>query len=453
MKKIVVADLIKYCDCKLLIGNKEEEIKECVIDSRKKTNKGTFFGIKGDKNDGSLFYREAFDNGASVCILSFIENLDLKSYENKTIVITKNPKEALQKLAAYKRSLFKGKVVAITGSVGKTSTKEMVSSVLESKYKVLKTLENQNSQLGLPLTILRLHDEDVIVLEMGMNNLGQIHNLSMIAKPDISIITNVYDSHIGNLGSRDNILKAKLEILDGMTNGTLVINNDNDMLNNVRFNDDIDVITYGIDNSSNYMAKNVLEHDVTTFEVNEIKDMKIKGGISFVYNALAAIIVGKLFKIEDEQIKNKINSGVNIKHRMEKIRLKNNVTLIDDAYNASYESIKTALKYLNKFSSRKIAVLADVLELGKESKNIHKKIGCEVVKWQVDYLITIGEHSKYINKMARKHNMKRRCIKHFFNEKKACKFIKELIRENDVILVKGSNGMGLIKLIEDLKSN
>lgn len=453
MEKIVVDDLVKYCDCEILIGNKEEEIKECFIDSRKNTNKGTFFGIKGEKNDGSLFYKEAFDNGANICVLSFVENLDLNGYEDKTVVIAKDPKEALQKLAAYKRSLFKGKVVAITGSVGKTSTKEMVSNVLEGKYKVLKTLGNQNSQLGLPLTILRLRDEDVMVLEMGMNNLGQIHNLSMIAKPDISIITNVYDSHIGNLGSRDNILKAKLEIIDGMTNGILVINNDNDMLNKESFNDDINVITYGINNSSNYMAKNVLEHDVTTFDVNEIKDMMVKGGFSFVYNALAAIIVGKIFNIEDDQIKNKINSGINIKHRMEYIILKNNVTIIDDAYNASYESIKTALKHLNKFSSRKIAVLADVLELGKESKNIHKKIGFEVVKWQVDYLITIGKHSKYISKMARKQNMKRRCTKHFSNEKKARKFIKKLIRENDVILIKGSNGMGLINLIEDLKGN
>ena len=210
--KITVRDVVENTSCKLLIGNLDAEVKECFIDSKKVKEEGCFIGIKGNKTDGSLYYKEAFNNKASICILNKILDLDLNGYDDKTVLIANDTKQVLKELAMYKRSIFKGTVIGITGSVGKTSTKELIYNVLEKKYKVLKTKGNENSQIGLPLTITRLKDEDVMVLEMGMNDFNQIHNLSIIAKPDIAIITNIYDSHIGILGSRENILKAKLEI-------------------------------------------------------------------------------------------------------------------------------------------------------------------------------------------------------------------------------------------------
>ena len=452
MIQITVEDLIKNCKAKLLIGNKDAIINECFVNSNDVTKDGCFFGIKGKKTNGSLFYKQAFDNGASVCVLNKIYDLDLNGYDDKTVIIADDPFYVLQSLASYKRSLFNGPVIAITGSVGKTSTKEMVANVLSQKYKVLKTSGNQNSQIGLPLTILRLKDEDVMVLEMGMNHEGEIHNLSLIAKPNISVITNVYDAHIGNLGSRENILKAKLEITDGMDDGTLIINNDNDMLNMLSNNikPAIKVMSFGIKNQSNVMAYNIKEGITTTFDIGDIKDFKVKIG-KIIYNALASYLIGKLLGVSRSMIRNGINKSGNQKHRLEVINLNNNSILIDDAYNASYDSVILALEYMKNFDGKKIVILGDILELGKKSKFIHKKIGSVLNKYLIEELITIGKHSKYISKEAKKGGLKRKYIKHFKNELKARNYVKSRISEDTVLLIKGSNAINLINLVEYLK--
>lgn len=452
MIEITVSDVLKNCDVKLLIGREDEKINECYIDSKKKTNCGCFIGIKGEKTDGSLFYKEAFDNGASICILNKIYDLDLQNYDDKTVLIANDTKKVLKQLAIYKRSLFKGVVIGVTGSVGKTSTKEMIFNVLSSKYKVLKTIKNQNSQIGLPLSILRLTDEDVMVLEMGMSNLGHIHNLSLIAKPDISVITNIYDSHIEFLGTRENILKAKLEIIDGMDSGKLIINNDNDLLNNLKLsNKNINIITCGIKEKSDYMANIISDDIITKFNACGINDLSIKGGVPYVYNELIALTIGKLMNVEDELIKEGINKAIDVEKRLEEVKIDNNITIIDDSYNANYESTYLALSYLSKFSGRKISVLADILELGKNSKTIHKKVGELINKNNTNYLITIGKYSKYISKVAKKNKMNKKFIKHFKDEKSSREFIKSILKDGDILLIKGSNGMKLCNLIEYLK--
>ena len=452
MIEITVSDVLKNCDVKLLIGREDEKINECYVDSKKKTNCGCFIGIKGEKTDGSLFYKEAFDNGASICILNKIYDLDLQNYDDKTVLIANDTKKVLKQLAIYKRSLFKGVVIGVTGSVGKTSTKEMLFNVLSSKYKVLKTIKNQNSQIGLPLSILRLTDEDVMVLEMGMSNLGHIHNLSLIAKPDISVITNIYDSHIEFLGTRENILKAKLEIIDGMDSGKLIINNDNYLLNNLKLNNkNINIITCGIKEKSDYMANIISDDIITKFNACGINDLSIKGGVPYVYNALIALTIGKLMNVEDELIKEGINKALGVEKRLEEVKIDNNITIIDDSYNANYESTYLALSYLSKFSGRKIAVLADILELGKNSKTIHKKVGELINKNNTNYLITIGKYSKYISKVAKKNKMNKKFIKHFKDEKSSREFIKSILKDGDILLIKGSNGMKLCNLIEYLK--
>ena len=452
MIEITVSDVLKNCDVKLLIGREDEKINECYVDSKKKTNCGCFIGIKGEKTDGSLFYKEAFDNGASICILNKIYDLDLQNYDDKTVLIANDTKKVLKQLAIYKRSLFKGVVIGVTGSVGKTSTKEMIFNVLSSKYKVLKTIKNQNSQIGLPLSILRLTDEDVMVLEMGMSNLGHIHNLSLIAKPDISVITNIYDSHIEFLGTRENILKAKLEIIDGMDSGRLIINNDNDLLNNLKLNNkSINIITCGIKEKSDYMANIISDDIITKFNACGINDLSIKGGVPYVYNALIALTIGKLMNVEDGLIKEGINKALDVEKRLEEVKIDNNITIIDDSYNANYESTYLALSYLSKFSGRKISVLADILELGKNSKTIHKKVGELINKNNTNYLITIGKYSKYISKVAKKNKMNKKFIKHFKDEKSSREFIKSILKDGDILLIKGSNGMKLCNLIEYLK--
>ena len=453
MLKITVKDLIQKCNATLINGNEYEIINECFVDSKKVKKGSCFFGIKGENIDGSSFYEEAFNNGASICVLNERQNIDLNNFKDKTILFSKDVKKTLQKLALYKRSLFKGTVIGITGSIGKTRTKERLSNILEKKYKVLKTLGNENSQIGLPLTILRLKDEQVMILEMGMSKKNEMHKLSLIAKPNISVITNVLDSHIGNLGSRKNILKAKLEIMDGMNNGTLIINNDNDLLNKYKnkLKDKINLITYGIDNKSDINAINIKEGINTYFDIEKIKDIKIFGGKTFIYNALATYAISKILNIEDDIIIQSINNYSNIKHRLEVISLKNNITIIDDCYNASYDSVKAALKLLSMYKRRKIAILADILEIGKDSKSIHNKIGNVVFENKIDILITIGNDSKEIGVKAKELGMKKENIKHFENLNIAKKYVKNNIISGDVVLIKGSNGMNLISLVEYLK--
>lgn len=451
MVNIYVKDLIKKCDGKIFCGNEDEVIGECFVDSRLNMDGGTFFGIKGNKVDGSLFYKEALDNGAKVCVVSAIKDFDFE-YKDKTIVIVKDPYEALVLMAKYKRELFKGKVIGITGSVGKTSTKEMIASVLEKKYKVLKTKENQNSQIGLPLTILRLKDEDVMLLEMGMSKKGEMHKLSMIAKPNIAIITNVLTSHIGNLGTRREILKAKLEILDGMKNKALIINNDNDMLSNwyESLANKENIITYGID-KGDFRAVNIKEGIKTTFDVENLLDVSVLGGKAFIYNALASILTGMIFGVSNAKIKDGINNYVNIPHRLELINLKN-IKLIDDTYNASYDSVKAALLYMSLFSGKKVVILSDILELGEDAKKIHDSLGKEIVKNEVDFLVTIGKYTKKTMRKTRKLGMKRKSQKHFKNELKSRKFVRKLANKYDVMLIKGSNGFKLVNLVNYLKN-
>lgn len=452
MVKITVKDILENCDAKLLIGDEDKEITQGFIDSKKVMPGGCFFGIKGNNVDGSLYYKEAFLNGASVCVLSKIYDLDLSEFNDKTVLISNDVKKCLQDIAAYKRSLFKGIVIGITGSVGKTSTKEMLVKVLEKKYKVLKTIGNQNGQLGLPLSILRYTNEDIMVLEMGVSRKGEINNLVSIARPNISVITNILLSHVGNFGSRYDIFREKIGIANFQDEGILVLNNDDDVLNQFSVNDHmIPKITVGLERKSDLMAFNVREGIETYFDCLDIKDLKVVGGKEFITNALISIAVSKLFEISDDNIKDAINDFENVKHRLEIINLNNNVTLIDDSYNSNYESVKVALGLLSRFNGRKIAVLGDVLELGKESRKIHKKIGKQVILSNVDYLITIGKHAKNIAKLARNKGLKRKNIKCFKNEYKSRKYLKKLISANDVILIKGSNGVGLLNLVDYLK--
>ncbi len=277
-----------------------------------------------------------------------IKKQELEKYKNKQIIRVKDTLEALYVIARLKRSFYKIPVIAITGSVGKTSTKDIIANVVSQKYKTLKTMGNNNNNIGLPFTILKLQDEEAMVLEMGMNHFGEISLLTSIAKPDICVITNIGTSHIGNLGSRENILKAKLEILEGNKNPTVIINNDNDLLHQwyEENKNEKNIITYGIQNLSDNKASNIkLENDKSQFTCLT-KDGKIKitvpvGGEHFVLNALCALTVAKTLKIENEKIIKGIETFELTKKRMDIVELDNKVKVINDAYNASLESMRS----------------------------------------------------------------------------------------------------------------
>ena len=502
-----VQDFLKLIDGKIITGSGETVVNDFYKDSRLVRKNGTYIAIIGEKFDGNDFVEKAIDAGASVCIISK-ENANVvekAKKNNTTLILVANTLKALQGIAKYKRSLFNIPVVAVTGSVGKTSTKDMIASVLSSKYNTLKTKGNMNNNIGMPMTILELNDENAMVVEMGMNHFGEIELLTDIAKPTIAVITNIGTAHIGNLGSRENILKAKLEILDGMKKKILVINNDNDLLHKFylenKDNPEIEIHTYGIENESEVMGYNIrLGEDSSWFDcriendsenkssVNNISirrnhtienDLENKssvnnvsigkentidndvnnefsvdvpvGGLHFIYNSLCAITVANLLNLNQSEIKCGIKNFVPTKNRMDITKLKNGVTIINDSYNASFDSMQMLLNYLSNFTAkRRIAVLGDMLELGDYSKELHEKVGKEVAKNNVDILIVSGENSKYIAEKAIKDGMNKENVYYFDNGNKIYNFVKKIWREGDCILFKASNGMRFFEIADKL---
>lgn len=430
----------------LVSGNKDDEINFFSQDSRQMTNGGMYIPLKGERFDGHNFIESAFQTGAQ----AIISEKDV-NYEDKIVIKVKDTHQALKDMASYLRNHRPVKVVGVTGSVGKTSTRDMVYSVVKQKYKTLKTEGNYNNEIGLPLTILRYHDEEVLVLEMGMNHLQEMSRLSMIARPDIACITNVGTAHIGELGSRENILKAKLEIINGMKEGsTLIINQDNDMLQTVEL-PHLNVVRVGKDKEASIQASHiVLEETKSSFEVEyqgkkEIIEVPVQGEHN-ISNALIAIAVGIELNISLEDIKKGIQEFKLTKNRMD-ILEKNHKTVIDGTYNASVDSMKSSIDVLANYKKRKVAILADMLELGDYSQQLHEEVGSYVASKGIDILVCVGKEAKYIYQKARE-SMKD--VYYFESNQEVIARLDELLKEDDVILVKGSHSMNLKEVVEKI---
>lgn len=456
-----VKEIIEVTKGKLIKGSLEVECENFCKDTRIINEGDTYIGIKGENFDGNTLWKQAFDNGATTVILQDInfKNENLEQYEDKNIISVENTINALADIATYKRNLY-GKdfpVIGVTGSVGKTSTKDIIANVVSQKYKTLKTQGNNNNNIGLPFTIFNLKDHEAAVIEMGMNHLNEISALTRIAKPTISVITNVGTSHIGNLGSRENILKAKLEILEGMEKKILIANNDNDLLHKFYLNNkDVKIYTYGIENESDVMAEDIILNENDSEFICNLEGEKFKvkvpvGGIHFVYNALCAATVGSLLGLSKEEIIEGIEKFELTKKRMDITELKNGVTIINDSYNASFESMQASLRYLSSLkNNRKIAVLGDMFELGEFSKELHEKVGKEVAKNKIDILVCSGENSKNIVESAKKSGMNKNSIYYFEDKKEIEDFIKQNWKTGDAILFKASNGMKFFEIVENL---
>lgn len=449
-----IKDALGISNAKLLQGNIDDEIKSISKDTRTIKENDTYLGIKGLNFDGNLFFKEALEKGAKTIITSgvTIDNDILNKYKDCNFIICDDTIEFLTKLATKKRENLNIPVIAVTGSVGKTSTRNIIADVLSSKYKVLKTAGNLNTNIGLSLTLLSLTDEEIIVLEMGMNKFGEISTLTNIAKPDLAVITNIGTAHIGNLGSRENILKAKLEILEGLK-GELIINNDNDLLHEWQQKAKIKnkIITVGLENESDYQAQNI-KYDETgsSFTINNEKIHINVIGRHFIYNSLISYAIGTIFGITPTEIIKKLQTIPLEKDRMELINA-NECTIINDTYNASYDSVYYALQVLSSFKNRKIAVLGDILELGEFGPEIHRNIGKLIIENHIDILITIGSLSKYINIEALKLGFNKENSYHFDSNIAAINLINNIKAKKDTILVKASNSMHFIEIVNNIK--
>lgn len=458
---MTVEDIIKATNGKLIIGNLNETCENFCTDTRKIQKDDVYIGLKGEKFNGNEYYKEALKKGAKVAIVSGIDitKEDLEELKDKTIIEVKDSLIAFGDIAAFKRSLYNIPVVQITGSVGKTSTRDIVANVIRTQYKTLQTEGNFNNAVGLPTTVLKLKDHEALVVESGMNHFGEISYLGKIAKPTIAVITNIGTAHIGNLGSRENILKAKLEILENLKpDGFIVINNDNDLLHKWNMEDNkYKKYTFGIEEKSDVMAYNIeIREDYSKYNViinNKEYTVKVPvSGKHFVYNSLCAIAVGNLMHIAPENIIKGIETFKLTKNRMEICKIKEDITVINDAYNASYDSMKAAIEYLKEIpGNRKIAVLGDMFELGDYGEEMHRKVGEEVAKNKVDILITVGDLSRYIAKEAEKVGMPKENIIVLNSNKEAVEYLNKVLKTNDVVLLKASHGMNFEEIFNGIK--
>lgn len=458
--KMNVEEILNATRGKLLIGNLKENCENFCTDTRKILENDVYVGLKGENFNGNEYYEEALRKGAKVAIVSGIEipKEKLEQYKDKTIIEVDDSLIAFGKIAEYKRSLYNIPVIQVTGSVGKTSTRDIIANVVRTKYKTLQTEGNLNNHIGLPTTLLKLKDHEALVVESGMNHLGEISYLGEITKPTIAVITNVGTAHIGLLGSRENILKAKLEILENLKpGGTIVINNDNDMLNKWAKEDKLyKKYTFGIDEESDVMAYNIkIGNKSSTYNVkinNEEYTVNVPvSGKHFVYNSLCAIAIGNLLGISPENIIKGIETFSLTKNRMEVVKAKDNVTVINDAYNASYDSMKPAIEYLKELpAKRKIAVLGDMFELGEFSEEIHRKVGIEVVTHKIDILVTVGKLAKYIAEEAKYLRMPEKNIISLETTEEASEYLNKILQKDDAVLLKAAHGMRFSEILKSI---
>lgn len=426
-----------------LYGNMHAYSFNISTDSRIIEEKDLFVALSGDNFDGNNFASTAFDKGATICVVS----REVATPEGKCVIVVNDTGMALLQLASYYRAKFNIPVVGITGSVGKTTTKELIASGLASKLNVLKTSGNFNNEIGVPKTLFRLnHCHQVAVIEMGMNAPGEISRLSKTAKPNIALITNIGLTHIENLGSIKNILKAKLEILDGLSeNGTVVLNADDPYLAKIS-NLPFKTVFFGIDSSCEFCGEIIND---TTVRYNNIDIVLPLEGKHNLLNAMAAVAVGSLLGIDEKEIAN----GINKNYEFDGIRQTNIIhgdgyTLICDFYNASPSAVAASLEVLGRKKGRKVAVLGDMLELGYYSEESHKEIGLLAAKNGIDIVFGYGKESLATVEGARQAGIS--ISEHFDSKDKLVSELKKILKAGDFVLIKGSRGMKMEEIYEKI---
>lgn len=461
MKNMTLENIEKACGGRYIgtEAEKKTEVLGVVIDSRQVGSGYLFVAIPGEKVDGHKFIPDVFAKGAA----AVLSEQQLEDPAGPYILVESTTK-ALRDLAEYYRKSLDIKVVGITGSVGKTSTKEMIASVLSEKYKVLKTEGNYNNEIGLPLTIFKIRAEhEVAVLEMGISEFGEMHRLATMANPDICVITNIGLCHLENLKTRDGILKAKTESFVHLKkDGIAILNGDDDKLSTIRQVGDKEPVFYGMEEKMEYREdakKSVYATGVENLGLYGMqarihtpegeRDVRIPiPGEHNVYNALAATAVGLSLGLSLDQISSGILKAKTIGGRTNLLNT-GSMTVIDDCYNANPVSMKASIDVLATAEGRKIAVLGDMGELGENEKKLHYEVGEYLAKKEIDVLFCAGELSEEIAKAAQKES--KTCEVYYFKTRDALlEQLLPFLKKGDTVLVKASHFMEYPKIVKAL---
>ena len=492
MEPLSIREIADAVGGSVVFGNEDVMISYVNTNSKEEVKDSLFVPIIGERVDGHDFIEDAFKNGASACFIS----KDIPYQKEYTYIKVEDTLKALQMLGAYYRNKFDIPVIGITGSVGKTTTKEMVSCALETKYKVLKTIGNMNSQVGLPLMMFHMNKEhEIAVIEMGMSEPGEMERLTKIARPEVAIITNIGVSHIAQLKTKENIRKEKSNIINAFHENSVLYLNGDDILLKELYNENIfanynknsqsyDIIdleditrekllqgktvAFGLNDECEYRAENIRTIDGKMYFtlIVDKKDSTAKNktpdnthvikeeiklsvlGMHNVYNALVALAVANHFGIPTSVAKVGLEtySPISMRGQIKKV---NDITFIDDSYNASPDSMKSGIGVLLALENvkRRIAVLADIKELGEVSQECHYEVGVYISAEAVDEVVTIGEEANYIAKGVIDNNKLIKVVC-FSNNEEAIDYLKTELIEGDGVLVKGSNSMRTFEIVK-----
>ena len=454
MQKLTIQDILDAAKGTLLSGDVNTEFNSITTDSRKAGDGVVFIPLIGEKFDGHEFIKAAFDMGAA----AVLTQKDTELLIDKTIIRVDDTAKALRDIAAYYKAKYRIPTVAVTGSVGKTTTKDMLYAALSEKFNTIKTPNNFNNEIGVPITVFMQEKEhEAAVIETGMNHFGELERLAEIVKPDAAVITNIGMSHIENLGSQDGILKAKLEITTYFDeNNTLIINGDDKYLSTIGDDKKYKILRYGIDNpKNNVKAENIVNKGLNGVEFTAVvngKSYPVKvnlPGRHNVYNALAAICTGMVFGVSVEECIKGIAKCEYTAQRLQ-IEYHNGIEIINDCYNASPDSIKAALSIMPySLQKRRVAVLGDVLEMGEYAKKAHYDLGREIIKNKIDLLVTAGENAREIAHGAA--DLGFTDFVSFDKTLGAVNYVKENIKDGDCVLVKASHGMHFEEVTDAIK--
>lgn len=422
-----VDELLKIIDGQFINEGQHKKINEFKIDSRNLKKGDVFIALIGPNNDGHNYIQEALNKKVAAVIVCKKVNAKSKI----PIILVKDTYETLMKIGAFFRHKYEIPVIGVTGSIGKTTTKELISDILSVKYRVLKNEKNYNNHIGIPLTLTKLNDHyDICVLEMGMNHLGEISRLSKMSKPNVGVITNIGTSHIGNLGSKKNILKAKMEIVDGMNGGLLVVNDMDKMLKHIKYSNILKCclkekpFDINVDEKVSFKLK--INNVLYNFSYNNSNE-------SLIMNFVLAIHIGLLFDVNIDDITEVISNFKFPKERMEIIEL-GSTKIINDCYNASLESVVGAINLLKQKTGKKMIILGDILELGKYTIKIHKRIEKELKKLKDIKVLLVGNHTKHIKGYN---------YQHFQTNQEIINYLNNVNLNDTTVLIKGSRGMHL----------